>query len=92
VADLLGALNTELATYAVLVVVAVLVFAFLAVAKAGAARAGSRWGWFGLGIVAVGAGGFVWHYGHTTAGPVLLLVGLLVVVVAGALGPRSRRG
>lgn len=78
--------------FAIIVAVALLAFVLFFALRAWAAEVGTGWGIIGVLAVMFLVGLALWYYGHTTLGPVLVLISVVLILAAGARGKQRRDG
>lgn len=79
-------------TFLVIVAVALVAFVLFYGLRAWAAEVGTGWGIIGVLTVIFLVGLAFWYYGHTTLGPVLVFISVVLIVAAGARGKQRRDG
>ena len=78
--------------FLVIVAVALLAFVLFYALRAWAANLGEGWGLMGVLVVVFLVGLALWYYGHTTLGPILVLISIVLIIAGGARGKQRRDG
>lgn len=95
-AAFLGGVENGLANYgsqfAVLIAVSLIAIVAFFALRAWAAEVGTGWGIIGVLAVMFLSGLGLWYYGHTTLGPLLVVISFVLILAAGARGKQRRDG